>query len=458
MTTAPNPDLPAQLSRRGLFFKLASAAGITLLIQVAGLGFQYVSQVLIARWTGSAGEFGVYGLARSWMQVLGMTAAFGLPPTMLRYVPEYISSRDWKRLNGLLRFGRLWTLAGGTLVAAAGTIVLLCLELRISRTPLLIGLWAVPLFALTQVQVQMIRGTHRIAAAFTPTFLVQPLLAIAASAAVFWGTGALTADQSLYIVGGVLGCVFLLQELLLYRAVPAESHRAGCEQTPRTWLNVAVPLSVSAIALMILRESDILLVGMLRNSHEAGIYLAANRTARLCAFVLSAGSSLVGPMISPRFARGDIEGLRQLTRYAIHLIFWPALAVSAGIVLLSRPILGSFGEEYLAGRLPLLILLVGQLANAVTGPVSLLLSLSGHQRQSSRATVGSAVLSLVLSFALIPYLGMNGAALASTVSVAVCSGWLAVLVARHLDIVPVVFPVPWPGRTRKSSLKKTPHE
>lgn len=451
MTSAPNTELTAGRSSRSLFFKLASAAGLTLVIQVAGLGFQYVSQVLVARWTGSPAEFGIYGLARSWMQLLGMTAAFGLPPTMLRYVPEYLASRDWKRLNGLLRFGRVWTCAGGVLVASVGSVVLFFLDVGNSRAAILIGLWAVPVFALTQVQVQMIRGTQRIAAAFTPTFLIQPLLLIGASAAVFWGSGSLNAEQAMYMVGGGLGIVFVIQELLLYCAVPVESRRAGLEQTPRVWLDVALPLSVSAIALMVLRESDILLVGMLRNSQEAGIYLAANRTARLCAFVLSAGSSLVGPMIAPRYARGDLEGLRQLTRYSIHLIFWPALVISAGLVLFSGPILGSFGEAYVVGRTPLVILLVGQLANAVTGPVSLLLSLSGHQRQSSRVTAWSAVLSLLLSFLLIPYFGMNGAALASTVSVAVCSGWLAVLVAKHLKIVPVAFPIPFLRRNRDAS-------
>ncbi|MEZ6045087.1 MAG: polysaccharide biosynthesis C-terminal domain-containing protein [Planctomycetaceae bacterium] len=87
----------------------------------------------------------------------------------------------------------------------------------------------------------------------------------------------------------------------------------------------------------------------------------------------------------------------------------------------------------------MVIIAVGQLINALTGPVGLLLSLCGHQRASQRVYGWTTLLYLVLNLLWIPGWGMMGAAAANGLTLILTNLWLAILVYREMKIVPLPY-------------------
>jgi O-antigen/teichoic acid export membrane protein len=83
----------------------------------------------------------------------------------------------------------------------------------------------------------------------------------------------------------------------------------------------------------------------------------------------------------------------------------------AGIVLLGPWLLSTFyGAEFVAAYQPLLLLTAGQAINALLGTVALLLNMTGHQKDVTKAMTVSLLLNIALHLLLLPRFGLEGAA------------------------------------------------
>jgi O-antigen/teichoic acid export membrane protein len=76
----------------------------------------------------------------------------------------------------------------------------------------------------------------------------------------------------------------------------------------------------------------------------------------------------------------------------------------------------AFGAAYEKAYVPLVILCVGQLVNASIGSVRSILNMTGNEHDTTRVLVIGAIVNLLLNFTLTPVWGMNGAAMATTVT------------------------------------------
>ena len=106
--------------------------------------------------------------------------------------------------------------------------------------------------------------------------------------------------------------------------------------------------------------------------------------------------------------------------------------------LLGKPILGLFGDAFIAGYGALLVLTAAQLMQALVGPVSSLLGISGHQDHCLYVFGITLVIAIVLNMLLLPSYGIMGAAVVVVLSVAFWTIWLYRLVRRFLDVDPSV--------------------
>ena len=97
------------------------------------------------------------------------------------------------------------------------------------------------------------------------------------------------------------------------------------------------------------------------------------------------------------------------------------------MVLLSDQLLSLFGAEFEGGETALVILVAGQLIFAATGIAGTVLVMTGHESLLARGAVVTAIANVLLNAILIPSLGLDGAALSSTVAVTVGSAMLRVL-------------------------------
>ena len=82
-------------------------------------------------------------------------------------------------------------------------------------------------------------------------------------------------------------------------------------------------------------------------------------------------------------------------------------------------LMGLFGDTFKGGATALVVLTLGQLVNAATGSVGYILQMTGKHQLLTLIVATAAAVNLGLNYMLIPAMGMDGAALASLVAMAV---------------------------------------
>lgn len=428
-TPAHGPGSPPDSLLRG------SAAA--LLLHAGGMGLIYLLHVLLARWMGAA-LYGGYVYAVAWAGVLAIPAGLGLSTAAVRLVAEQLAAGAWAELSGFLRRSWQLTALGGVLVAAAASLVAVGLTGLVDTglgAPIRWGAWLVPLLALLALQAGIARGAGRIALALAPERVVRPLLLLVAALVLGGGRGGGPSAVAMVQVTLVVLAVLVAAQLAgIARVLPPQARRAKARFHTRSWLRLALPMMLTSTFLLLVNQTDVLMIGLFLDSAGVGLYNAATKTATLVSLALVAVTSIGAPLFAAAHATGDRAELQRTAALAAHLGFWPALAVALVLLALGEPILRLFGASFVAVRLPLAVLVVGQLVNAAAGPVGYLLAMTGHQDDNARVFAVSALLNLVLNALLIPTFGLPGAAAATAVTTAVWNLWLHALAVRRLGV------------------------
>ena len=423
------------------FLRLVRSAGVVLAVQIVGAGLSYGVQVLLARLLGVS-HYGTYAYAIVWVGFASLIAGLGFPAASIRFLPVYKIKNDWARFHGFVRTTSRATFATAIVMAlcALGVAEMLHAVGGLADPSVLVlaGL-LVPAFAGSMLYTEVARANHRVGVAFIPPLVARPALIGTGAAALYAARGALSTnaalDASLLAAYIVLAAQYVFTRRLL--AGPETHHEPVVEY--REWLGVGVTLLAAGVFTVTLMQIDIVIVGTLLGSRDAGIYAAASKTATLVSFVILAVNAAAAPQFASLWALGRREDLQRLVTKLASLIFWPSLAIAAGIAALATPLLGLFGPEFHAARPALLVLLVGQVINAAAGSVGYLLTLTGHHREATRALAMSAIACIVLAIAGVLTFGLVGAAAGTTIGFLLWNGSLYWLVVRRLHIQASIF-------------------
>ena len=299
----------------------------------------------------------------------------------------------------------------------------------------LVGMAIVPMYALTRVGQGAIRGLFRIVVGFVPELVVTPIFVIGlmiSTIALFGAVPTALWAITIQLVAAAAGLVVTI--VVLWSALPAAIRSARPAYRRREWFTSALPLLLIGGTQMVIRQTDIIMIGAFRGPVDAGLYAVATRGAQLISFVLYGVNAALAPNISRLVARGELDRLQRIVTRSTRLVLVVSLPIAAVFLLFGPQLLALFGPEYAAAAPVLAILSVAQLVNAASGSVGNLLTMSGHERDAARGFVFAAVLNLVLNALLIPAYGIVGAAVAAAISLISWNLILAVLVYRRLGI------------------------
>ncbi|NJO45921.1 MAG: flippase [Oscillatoriales cyanobacterium RM1_1_9] len=412
---------------------------VAFLAQVSGVGLSYGSQIVLARWLGVV-EFGIYEYVVALVVLLGILAGLGLPTAVLRFIAQYQVTRQWGELQGIIRGSWGFTaLMGLGLTMTLGTVIKLVHPIHgIYYPAVLVGIWLIPLLALAQLQTEMARAIQQIGLAYIPVRIVAPLLML--GGALLWLNSNLPLKSEIVLGLSGVSLVIVLggQWVLIQWQYRDRFPTSTPVYQPLTWLRVSLPLLLQGVFMVILNQTDILMIGAWMTPEAVGIYSVAAKTAIWANFVLQAINTVIAPLFTTLYTQRDQSGLRSLVRKAAHWIFWPSLVLIAGLAIFSGPILQLFGQDFIAAQPSMLTLLVGQLFNVGCGSVGYLMVMTGHQNESAMIFGWSALANVILNGILIPHWGILGAAIATALTMSLWNVWLHVLVVRHLQVYPSI--------------------
>jgi len=452
------PALEPVLARFSEFLgkeeEAASGAGrmalSTFAIRIAGAALAYVSQVILARWMG-AYEYGIYSVVWTLIIVLGVMASAGFSSSPGRFIPQYRHAQAWPKLRGFLLASRLFVFVVAAGAALCAALLVFAFRGQIEAyyiAPLALSLLALPFFALGGVQDGIARSYDWPGLAMLPTFIWRPLVLL-----VLLGTLVLVGQPATAFTaaGAALAATLLIvvYQGLHLRVRLRQTLPPGPRETEmKTWLAISLPMLMADGFLQLITSADVLMVSLWHPPDEVAVYFAASKTLALVHFVFFAVRAASAHRFSAYVQSGNRDGLADYVRMATRWTFWPSVVVGLGLLAVAPLLLRLFGAEFTQGYSLIAILMIGVLTRASVGPADALLSMTGHQHLSALVYGATFAVNIGLNLVLIPWLGLTGAALATSLAIIFEAICLALFAYRRLNVQIFIFPIPVPRKER----------
>jgi O-antigen/teichoic acid export membrane protein len=401
------------------------------------MGLSFVLSVLFARLLGVAG-YGTYSYTMAWIHLLAVPALFGLDRLLIREVAAYRAREQWHLLKGLLQWSNRMVLPVSVVLAmiAAGIVWLFTDRMRFeTSTALWTGLFILPLFSLIAVKQAAMQGLSRVVYALLPDMFVRPMiLAVSLGCAYLILRDGLNVQLALGLNIGAATCALFFAIYLLRKMVPNIAKDVAPVYQRRLWVRSALPMMLISGMHVINHRIDEIMLGTIKNAEAVGLYSVANRGAQLILVIQAAVNVALGPAIAGLHASGKTGQLQQLMTKASRGVLVISMTVAFGLLLFGDAFLSIFGSEFVQGNRAFTILIFGCVINAAAGSVSLLLVMTGYERDAAKGIGFGVLLSIVLNAALIPKWGVEGAATATSIGMSARNIMMAVLVYTRLGI------------------------
>lgn len=428
--------------RRNLFEVLVRASQV-FAIRLVGAGLTYASMVLLARWLGPH-DFGIYAYVLVIVTLLGLGFSLGFNSSGLRFVPNYLARKRLRRLSGFVRRSHGLVLAFSVFGALCCAGLAFAFRSSIEAyyfVPLLVGLLCVPVWTLLNQFESTARSFGWVNVAYVPGFILRPLLLTAFVGGAVWLHGEADAVTAVWALTGACAIAALVQGLLV--AFGIRPHLATVKpifHTPH-WFAISLSFLMIDGFRMLLDNTDVLMIGKLLDPHSVAVYFAAIRSGGLVAFVSFSMMAFAVPKFAEIHSTGSRQDLQKFVTEVIHLMFWPSLLAAGLLAVLGPFVLSLFGPDFGTGYPAMLVVLVGLVLRAATGPVEYLLNVTGHHRDTMRVYAVAAVASIVLNLLLIPAFGIIGAAIATYTAMLGGNIYLYTLVKKRLGVSAFIFPL-----------------
>lgn len=411
------------------FLKMVSSVGaVGFLDRIINL----FTGVLLARWLGAEG-YGTYAFVMAFIVLALLPVRFGLPDWMLRQVAR--GRADSSAFVPITFVARVMILVGvvGVVWSLLGsTATLLLVEHASLKAALLAAVWLLPTIALVDLIDAVLRGWGKVVQAQTLTALLRSLLALVSIGilTIFWPNGNQTYIFLLIRVGVAVSLIILGYQLLvrLYHKLP-HPHLTRTPLSTAEILRAGFPFMLIAGAAVILARTDVLMLGLLSDPKEAGIYNIAAQGALLVQLVLNLGNTVNAPEFAKLYTEKDKVSLEKFAIMSARVIFLIGGFIAVALAYFAQPLLEAvFGPEFAIGAPVLSILALGFATALFFGETGFMLSMTGHERDSLKILSAISCFNILLNAALIPNFGAEGAAVATIVSLNLQRfiGWLIV--------------------------------
>jgi O-antigen/teichoic acid export membrane protein len=417
---------------------IRSASG-SLILKIANTALGLLLAVVLARVLGVEG-FGIYAFCMSMVQILTVPAMLGGQQLLVREVAAYQTKGEYNFLRGLLtRFRQASFLASVLLALAAAGVVYIFYQDSQKLAPFLIALCMVPLLSAVQLHGAALRGLRYIL--YQPlTQALRPALVIVIVGSIYWFIWP-NPGPEVAVSAQLAGTAFLalLTYLLLCRLLPREAKNAQPGYETSRWVKSALPFVFASGMQILNKETSIVMLGVLQEPEDVGLFRVAQRGALLIPFGLQAVNMAIAPTISQMFTNGEKERLQRMISKSIMAIIAFAIPVTLILIIGGKWILSFiFGPEYAPAYLLMVVLCLGQLINAGMGSVGIILNMAGLERFTANGVAIAAVANVGLNGALIPKFGAIGAAIATSISLMIWNVMLFIWLYRETGVLSTI--------------------
>jgi O-antigen/teichoic acid export membrane protein len=405
------------------FSKIAKVTGIVFLGNIIGMGLAFLGRVLVARFFTQV-DYGIFSLGYVILNVLVVISLLGLQDGVARQIGYYRGKNDMLKVRGII--------SSSIQMVFLGSLILLTIlfftsdsisikvfhEPRLS-TPLKVFAFAIPFFAILQLLVSIFRGFERVKErvyfqsigynALFPIFLIPVLFFHLPFINVIY---AFTAS-----IGAT--CVILIFYVIRRFYIPLNRDKRLLINDPigKELLFFSVPLLIVYMLAQVMNWTDTLMLGYFTTSELVGLYNAAVPLATIIITFLYSSHFIVIPVAAKLYSQNLMLELKRNYQILTKWILFAVFPIFFIFVFFPEIVINSlFGVNYVKASVALQILAVCFLIQIVLGPCgATLLSMGKSKFMMSVGLIGAS-LNVFSNAVLIPIWGIEGAAIATALS------------------------------------------
>jgi len=428
------------------FSEILTGSTWALSSHVIGAGLGLISSIIIARFYG-AELLGIVAVLNSFLILATILTVLGTNTSILRLIPEHLVKYSPTSAFKVYRKTQ-YLVIGCSLVM--GTLLFFGADLiagKVFNKPHLSFYFALAacfvLFkSLMLLNTRAVRGLRLIR-----TFAFMLALPHGLNLILLLLLGLLVSTRDVpvyaqlcaYALTGILGWA-IMEYSFKKRMAPQDTVHP---MPAREILSISLPMLITATMTFVIGQTGVIMLGMFRSEAEVGYYAIAVKLATLTAFILQAINSMAGPKFSELFHSGRMDELFHVARKSAKLIFWTTSPILLGFVVFGKPVLTiAFGSAFSVAYPALVLLVIGQFVNSISGATLLFMNMTGNQKVLRNIMLIAAVLNIGINIVLIPSYGIYGAAVAAMVSLITWNVITLIYIKMKFGKTTGYFPIP----------------
>ncbi len=402
---------------------LAKQGSITFVGNVinGALGFAIV--MLMTRFV-SPSVYGLFVLATSVILFMQVFANLGLPLAIDYFVPQYLDNEEYGKAKGVIVQVTATVLVTSSLVALVLALSAAAFAEFFQEPALRVGLLllsvTIPMLAIYNVLLTSYYSIKKLQYRVIMRDLVRPIVRFTTTAGLLLAGFGLLGLVAGYIVG-LFVAITVGAAVFTYKAWDLLSRELELV-APGPLVRYSVPLAMTSVVFVLMGHVDYFVLGFFLDSDDVGIYRVG--------YMLGSGLMIIFNSLSPVFkpliaeSRDDIDLVEQRFRIMARWIAGITLPVAIFLSLGASSFLAVlYTPQYAEATAVVALLAVAFLFNVTFGgPDGSLLQGLGYSRFVFANTLVLFGVNLVVSFTLVPFIGMEGAAIGSATALFLVGG------------------------------------
>jgi O-antigen/teichoic acid export membrane protein len=414
--------------------KVGKGAGITLLGSLGGRGVMFLLTLFLAKMLGPS-DLGVYFLGITIIIFLTVLAPLGADVGVVRFVSIYISKNDTPRTKGIIFAAAALTLSVSFIIIAStwllGDFVASAVfhEPRLGPTLKLLVL-AIPFDSLMKVFLGATRGFKLMqytayieSLSWMGSRLILAVLLIwnfgmglQGAVISYLGSSVLSAGLAFYYVNK-------LSRLTDFTIRPIFEAKA--------LLRFSIPMVSSTIIHNLMRQTDIIMIGLFLSATEVGAYSVAIRLIMVAEVFFMAFQPIFRPFVAEFYHTKEIKRLSDLLKVITHWGVAVSFPIFLWLFFFPEFFLSFFGNDFLLAANCLSILALAHIFSSLSSLPNSIIFMSGRSDITLKNNAVLLLANIGLNYLLIPKFGIVGAAMGVGISL-ILIALIRILEVYHL--------------------------
>ena len=393
--------------------KLVSSSGVNFLFRIFGLATSFLIVLLISRLFGVE-NYGSYSLTFTIAQATAMVFGLGIPNALILL----IGNRNFNEIEAkkLLFKGLKITLVFSIIPAILLYLSASFIALQLFGNSKLdnffkIVAYTIPFFILHELFLYYFISVKKFII-YNIFMFILPNLFLTLFLVLFY----FMSKTDFYTFLAFALSIFLIVFIEFIVVYESKIHKTPNVISSKALIKTASPMLFSGLLLYLLNWTDVIMLGIMTNEREVGIYNIAYKIGSVGFLVIVSVSTIITPKIAELYGRGNLQELKKLIHSSTRLISILTIPLVLVLVIGSEFVLSFFGENVISGSSTLIIVAIGVLFSAIAGNVDQILNMTNNQIILRNITIFSFFTNIILNFLLIPNYGIKGAAIASLIS------------------------------------------